>query len=235
MAAAAELDAFVRIDMEDHTKTDATLGPLARDPGASTRRPGSCIQAALRRSGGRRRSRSSPRAAGPPLQGRLQGAGVGRLSGTRSRWTATMPTLMERLLRDGEYPALATHDERLIDRADRVRSPRTASSRNASSSRCSTASGATCRSACWRHGYRVRVYVPFGARVVPVLHAPPGRTPGQRPLPAPQPPPRRARQARLGFGDVGPISRCVTAPAPVAPARGAAASPRRWRRRARGR
>ena len=115
---AAEVDAFVRIDMEDHATTDATLGlwrelrPINAGRGDS----GVVIQAALRRSAQdvdalieeRARIRLckgayvEPSSVAFPDKADVDGAYV---------------TLMARLLRDGAFPAIATHDERLIARA----------------------------------------------------------------------------------------------------------------------
>ena len=118
MERAAELDAFVRIDMEDHTTTDATLAlwrelrPINAGRGDS----GVVIQACLRRS--------------PEDVAALIGAGA-RIRLCKGAYVepatvafpdkadvdAAYADLMERLLTEGTYPALATHDERLISRA----------------------------------------------------------------------------------------------------------------------
>jgi proline dehydrogenase len=112
---AAERGAFVRIDMEDHKKTDATLAlwrevrPIGPDSGV-------VIQAALRRSasdlealiGERARVRLCKGAYKEPASVAYQ---------EKAQVDRAYAALMERLLKDGEYPALATHDERLIRRA----------------------------------------------------------------------------------------------------------------------
>ena len=77
---AAETGAFVRVDMEDHTKTDATLdlwrSVRVHRPGQRGRHPG-------RPPAERRRRRAAHRRGGadPAVQGRLQRAGLGRLRG----------------------------------------------------------------------------------------------------------------------------------------------------------
>ncbi len=115
---AAEVGAFVRFDMEDHATTDATLDlwrevrPLTADSGGS----GVVIQAALRRSaadidrliGERARVRLCKGAYKEPASVAYQ---------EKAEVDAAYAALMERLLRDGEYPAIATHDERMVRRA----------------------------------------------------------------------------------------------------------------------
>jgi proline dehydrogenase len=115
---AAEVGAFVRIDMEEHTTTDATLGlwrelrPLNAGRGDS----GVVIQAALRRS-----PDDVDTLVGEQARIRLcKGAYVEPATVAfpdKSDVDAAYATLMERLLRDGTFPGIATHDERLIARA----------------------------------------------------------------------------------------------------------------------
>jgi proline dehydrogenase len=119
---AAALGAFVRIDMEDHPTTDATLAlwrdvrpeaPVRETTGADV---GVVIQAALRRSpsdvdailadGGRIRlckgAYKEPSSVAHQSRDDVDGA---------------FEELMLRLVRDGAYHAIASHDERLVDRA----------------------------------------------------------------------------------------------------------------------
>jgi proline dehydrogenase len=112
---AAELGAFVRIDMEDHTKTDATLD-LWRELRPIDPRSGVVIQAALRRSAS-------------DVEALIAEGGRVRLCKGAYREPANVAyqekaevdrayvALMERLLVAGDYPALATHDPRIIRRA----------------------------------------------------------------------------------------------------------------------
>jgi proline dehydrogenase len=118
LVAAAGLGAFVRIDMEDHSTTDATLDlwhqlrPLMAGSGDV----GVVIQAALRRSEA-------------DVEGLLlDGARIRLCKGAykeppevayveRAEIDAAYERLMERLLSDGVLPAIATHDDRMIDRA----------------------------------------------------------------------------------------------------------------------
>ena len=115
---AAEHGAFVRIDMEDHTTTDATLA-LWRDlrpVNAGRGDSGVVVQAALRR---------TPADVDELVR---EGARVRLCKGAYVEPAAVAfpdktdvdeayGTLMERLLVDGNFPAIATHDERLIARA----------------------------------------------------------------------------------------------------------------------
>jgi proline dehydrogenase len=115
---AAELDAFVRIDMEDHATTDATLAlwrelrPLNAGRGGS----GVVIQAALRRSAADIEALIAEQARIRLCKGAyVEPAAVAFPD--KSDVDAAYATLMERLLLDGTFPGIATHDERLIGRA----------------------------------------------------------------------------------------------------------------------
>ncbi|HET7474345.1 MAG TPA: proline dehydrogenase family protein [Candidatus Limnocylindrales bacterium] len=115
---AAATEAFVRFDMEDHATTDHTLAiwrelrPINAGRGDS----GVVIQAALRRS-----PEDVDRLIAESARVRLcKGAYVEPESVAfpdKADVDAAYGTLMERLLVDGTFPALATHDERLIARA----------------------------------------------------------------------------------------------------------------------
>jgi proline dehydrogenase len=115
---AADHEAFVRIDMEDHATTDATLS-LWRDlrpVNAGRGDSGVVIQAALRRS-----PADVDALIGEGARIRLcKGAYVEPASVAypdKASVDEAYATLMERLLADGTFPGLATHDERLIARA----------------------------------------------------------------------------------------------------------------------
>jgi proline dehydrogenase len=115
---AAEVEAFVRIDMEEHATTDATLGlwrelrPLNVGRGDS----GVVIQAALRRS-----ARDIDALVAEQARIRLcKGAYVEPSTVAfpdKADVDEAYATLMTRLLRVGTFPGIATHDERLIGRA----------------------------------------------------------------------------------------------------------------------
>jgi proline dehydrogenase len=115
LGAARGVDGFVRFDMEDHTRTDATLA-LWEEAHAAYPGTGIVIQSALRRSasdveriialGGRVRlckgAYDEPRSVA---------------FATKAAVDANYARLMERLLLSGTYPALATHDPGLIAKA----------------------------------------------------------------------------------------------------------------------
>jgi proline dehydrogenase len=161
---AAELDGFVRIDMEDSSTTDATL-ELHRDLWVSHHNVGVVLQAALRRSA---TDMEALIASGVRIR-LCKGAYKEPPSVafvTKSEVDESYATLMERLLREGTYPAIATHDERLIRRAiaitrrerigkDRFEFQMLFGVRRDLQDRLLAA------------GYTVRVYVPFGREWYP--------------------------------------------------------------------
>ncbi len=112
---AAELGAFVRIDMEDHTKTDATLG-LWRDLRSVNPASGVVIQSALRRS-----ADDVDRLIGEGARVRLCKGAYKEPAAVAFQEKAEVDRsyveLMDRLLVEGTYPAIATHDPRIIRRA----------------------------------------------------------------------------------------------------------------------
>lgn len=118
LTAAAAVSGFVRIDMEDHTTTDATLAAWEelRPIMAGSGDVGVVLQAMLLRT--------------PADAERLIAAGARvRLCKGAYREPATVAhqaradvdaaylAVMRRLLDNGHYPALATHDDRIVDRA----------------------------------------------------------------------------------------------------------------------
>ena len=111
-AVAQRLGAFVRVDMEDHDLTEATLA-LVRDLRAATPEVGVVIQSYLRRSGA-----DIERIIADGTRVRLckgaydEPAEVAFV--TRTEVDGSYVALMERLLAAGRYPALATHDLAII-------------------------------------------------------------------------------------------------------------------------
>jgi proline dehydrogenase len=114
-ARAAEIGAFVRVDMEDHTRTDVTLG-MAREQFRRSGNVGVVIQSYLRRS------------ATDIAELNAEGIRVRLCKGAydepasvaytdKADVDASYRESLERLLLDGTYPALATHDDRLIRHA----------------------------------------------------------------------------------------------------------------------
>jgi proline dehydrogenase len=164
---AATHGAFVRIDMEDHSKTDATLDlwravrPLNRASGDT----GVVIQAALRRSpadleaivaeqGRVRLCKGAYKE--PAAVAFVDKADVDRAYGE----------LMERLLRDATFPAIATHDERLIRTATRF-AREAGIVRDRFEFQMLYGVRRDLQEQLSRAGYRVRVYVPFGTEWYP--------------------------------------------------------------------
>jgi proline dehydrogenase len=164
VARAEELDAFVRIDMEDHAHTDATLA-MARELFTAHGNVGVVIQSYLRRSGAdvdalcRQgiRVRLCKGAYNEPASVALA---------SKAEVDESYARLMEKLLVDGIYPALATHDEALIGRAiafaqregigpDRFEFQMLFGIRRDLQERLV------------RQGFTVRVYVPFGSQWYP--------------------------------------------------------------------
>jgi proline dehydrogenase len=164
---AATHGSFVRIDMEDHSKTDATLDlwravrPFNRASGDT----GVVIQAALRRS-------ASDLEAIVAEQGRVRlckGAYKEPESVAfvdRAEVDQAYGALMETLLREGTFPAIATHDERLIRRA--IRFAREAGIvRDRFEFQMLYGVRRDLQEQLSRAGYGVRVYVPFGTEWYP--------------------------------------------------------------------
>jgi proline dehydrogenase len=112
---ARQVGAFVRVDMEDHTKTDMTL-EIARALHADYPEVGVVIQSYLRRS-----ADDIDRLIAEQVRVRLCKGAYDEPStvafGSKEEVDDSYRTLMERLLLGGRYPALATHDEALIDHA----------------------------------------------------------------------------------------------------------------------
>ena len=167
MDRAATHEAFVRIDMEDHTTTDATLAlwRALRPVNAGRGDSGVVIQAALRRSSSDIDDLIAERARVRLCKGAyVEPAAVAYQD--KADVDAAYAELMERLLRDGNFPAIATHDERLIARAvefarangigpDRFEFQMLFGVRRDLQERLA------------RAGYGVRVYVPFGTQWYP--------------------------------------------------------------------
>ncbi|HSH21919.1 MAG TPA: proline dehydrogenase family protein, partial [Candidatus Caenarcaniphilales bacterium] len=112
---AAAIGAFVRVDMEDHSRTEATL-EVARELHGRYHDVGVVIQSYLRRS-----AADVEQLIEEQIRVRLcKGAYDEPPSvafATKAEVDRSFSELMERLLLDGRYPAIATHDERLIQHA----------------------------------------------------------------------------------------------------------------------
>ncbi len=166
---ATELDAFVRIDMEDHATVDRTLDLWrAVRPTEAVRPEADCgvvIQAALHRSPAdvelliteRARVRLCKGAYKEPAEVAHQ---------DRADVDAAYRALMRRLLQAGLYPAIATHDPALIrDATTFVRASGIPS--DAFEFQMLYGIRRDLQERLLAAGYRVRVYVPFGREWYP--------------------------------------------------------------------
>ena len=115
VARAREVGAFVRIDMEDHSRTDVTLD-ITRSLHAGYPEVGAVIQSYLRRS-----AADVERLIDEGIRVRLCKGAYDEPQtvafATKAEVDQSYAQLMERLLTDGRYPAIATHDQQLIERA----------------------------------------------------------------------------------------------------------------------
>jgi len=169
VARATELGAFIRIDMEDHTTTDSTLALWRdvrperwRDGGADV---GLVIQAALRRSD-------------DDIEAIIAEGGRVRLCkgaykepssvayADKADVDAAYERQMLRLVRAGRYPALATHDVRLIKRAIEVAKAE-GIARDAFEFQMLFGIRRDVQEQLVGAGWRVRTYVPFGSQWYP--------------------------------------------------------------------
>ena len=161
---AAELGAFVRVDMEDHTRTEATLA-LVRELHATLDNVGTVIQAYLRRS-----ADDIERLDQAGIRVRLCKGAYDEPASVayahKAEVDESFGRLMERLLEAGAYPALATHDERIVERARRF-----ADARGIGPERFEFQMLYGVRrdlqERLRRQGHTVRVYVPFGREWYP--------------------------------------------------------------------
>jgi proline dehydrogenase len=156
--------AFVRIDMEDHARTDATLA-IWRELRPLNPSSGVVIQAALRRS------------AADVTELIAEGAPIRLCKGAyREPADVAFPTkaevdesylvLLARLLREGTRPALATHDPRMIQAAtDLVEREKIA--RDRFEFQMLYGVRRDLQEQLVQAGYRVRIYVPYGREWYP--------------------------------------------------------------------
>lgn len=158
------VDGFVRFDMEDHTTTDATL-EIWRTAHEAYPKVGVVIQAALRRS-------SADVDAIIAVRGRVRLCkGAYDEPGTiayRSRTAvdANYERLMERLLLADAYPALATHDSRLIAKAIAI-AEREWIGRDRFEFQMLYGVRRDLQRTLIDRGYTVRIYVPYGGEWYP--------------------------------------------------------------------
>ena len=164
LSRAAATGAFVRIDMEDHTRTDVTLG-LAREMHGSFPDTGVVIQSYLRRS-----EADVERLIVDRIRVRLCKGAYNEpptvAFASKQEVDDSYRRLMERLLVDGVYPAIATHDVRLIRHAiDFTNREGIDPSRFEFQMLYGVRRDLQQR--LLRAGYTVRVYVPYGSEWYP--------------------------------------------------------------------
>ena len=161
---AADVGAFVRIDMEDHTKTDKTL-ELWRELRRLNPESGVVLQAALRRSPADvetliaegARVRLCKGAYNEPTSVALR---------EREEISAAYEAQARRLIADGVYPALATHDGRLIGRLVRWAEAE-GIARDRYEFQMLHGIRRDLQAQLLERGFRVRVYVPYGTQWYP--------------------------------------------------------------------
>ena len=112
---ARQIGAFVRLDMEDHTKTDVTLG-MVRELHQRHIEVGAVIQSYLRRSEADVEALNRDQIRVRLCKGAYDEPPAVAFK-TRDEVDESYRVLMERLMLDGRYPALATHDEAIIEQA----------------------------------------------------------------------------------------------------------------------
>ncbi len=112
---ARQVGAFVRIDMEDHSKTDKTL-EIARALHDDYPEVGVVIQSYLRRSADDIDRLIATQTRVRLCKGAYDEPGTVAFK-SKEEVDDSYRVLMERLLLDGRYAALATHDEALIEHA----------------------------------------------------------------------------------------------------------------------
>jgi proline dehydrogenase len=158
-------DFFVRIDMESSAYTDMTLEIFETVWNLGQRNVGVVLQSALRRSEDdlRRINRLGARvrlvkgAYKEPRQVAYQ---------SKADVDAAYLRLMRELLRDGVYPALATHDPTMIGGA-RARAAELGLGADRFEFQMLYGVRRDLQASLFREGYRVRVYIPFGREWFP--------------------------------------------------------------------
>jgi proline dehydrogenase len=161
---AASLDGFVRVDMESSEYVDRTLD-LVCDLHSKYRAVGTVIQAYLYRS-----KKDIEMLNARAIRVRLcKGAYLEPESVAfpqKSRVDANYVELMQLLLDHGNYPAIATHDEKMIA-ATKAHAEAHKISRDAFEFQMLYGIRRDLQRQLAKDGYRVRVYVPFGSAWYP--------------------------------------------------------------------
>ena len=156
---AAELKTFVRIDMESSAYTDRTL-QIVKDLHAETGSCGAVIQSYLRRSGAdiadlNRRAIRVRLCKGAYLEP------PNVAFAAKAETDANFVALMKSLLSEGNYPGIATHDERMVNETlNFAKTEKIGTDRFEFQMLYGVRRDLQRRLV--KDGYRVRVYVPFG-------------------------------------------------------------------------
>jgi proline dehydrogenase len=161
---AAATGSFVRIDMEGHDHTDATLG-LWRELRAINPNSGVVIQAALRRSAGDIGDLIAEAARVRLCKGAYREPAAVAYQ-ARAEVDQSYLELMTRLLREGTAPALATHDPRMIQAAIEL-ARQEGIGRDRFEFQMLYGVRRDLQEQLVEAGYRVRIYVPFGREWYP--------------------------------------------------------------------
>jgi proline dehydrogenase len=161
---AAELDAFVRIDMEDHTKTDETL-ELWREVRPTHPATGVVLQSALRRTEADVDAINAERGRVRLCKGAYnEPAAVAYPD--KDDVDRAYARIAEKLLLHGVHPAFATHDTAMINHAIRfAREHRI--DRDRFEFQMLFGVRRDLQERLMRAGYRVRLYVPYGTQWYP--------------------------------------------------------------------
>ena len=161
---AEELDAFVRIDMEDHTRTDATLA-LWREVRPLHPATGIVLQSALRWSEADVDAINAERGRVRLCKGAYnEPASVAYLD--KEEVDRAYTRIAEKLLLHGDRPAFATHDTAMINHAVRfAREHRV--DRDRFEFQMLFGVRRDLQERLLRAGYRVRLYVPYGTQWYP--------------------------------------------------------------------
>ena len=166
LTAAEPCGFFVRIDMESSAYTDATLDIFETVWKLGHRNVGVVLQSCLYRT---EKDFERVNALGARIR-LVKGAYREPKSVAyqlKSDVDAAYLRLAKRLLTEGMYPAIATHDEQILERGEALRRGSRDLRRTPTNSRCSTAFDAIFRTRFRDDGYRMRVYVPFGREWFP--------------------------------------------------------------------
>jgi proline dehydrogenase len=161
---AAGLGAFVRIDMEDHTKTDQTLD-LWRELRPLNPESGVVLQAALHRTMADVESMIAEGARVRLCKGAYNEPPSVALR-ERNEISAAYEAQARRLMAGGVYPALATHDGGLIGRLVRWAEAE-GIGRDRYEFQMLYGVRRDLQAQLLERGYRVRVYVPYGSQWYP--------------------------------------------------------------------